>query len=418
MPTPACVRRRGYALPCVTPQLNFASNQDMGGVSSGDEVGPFFGPRFGTWFDVPSCSKLILLAGSILLIFSLMPSNVLAQQSHRSTAPNPVLPDAPQPAQNGSSAGASSSPQVNLGSITGTVFDTNRDVLLGAQVTLTGPSGSAIQTVQSGSDGQFAFTGLPSSVYKLTVTAPGMNPFTSPKIPLLAGQTQIVPPVFLSISGGATSVNVTASAQQLSVQQVQIAVQQRIGGVIPNFYSTYDWNAPPMVAKQKFQLIFRSLIDPTSFLSVAGVAGAEQYKDVFPAYGGGIQGYGKRYAAALASHVSGDLLGRAVYPSLFHQDPRYFYKGKGSVGSRILYALSAAVIARGDNGRWQPNYSLVLGNFSAAAISNLYYPPADRGAQLVLFNGLAGTGADAASNLIREFVLKRFTSHDPRGTTP
>ena len=75
----------------------------------------------------------------------------------------------------------------------------------------------------------------------------------------------------------------------------------------------------------------------------------------------------------------------------------------------------ALVIARGDDGRWQPNYSRVLGHFSAAAISNLYYPPSDRGASLVVFNGLAGIGENAVSNLVREFVLRRFTSHIPKG---
>ncbi len=168
-----------------------------------------------------------------------------------------------------------------------------------------------------------------------------------------------------------------------------------------------------MGAKQKFQLSFRSIIDPVSFLSIAGVAGAEQYRNIFPAYGSGIGGYGKRYAAALANHVSGTLLSRAVYPSLFHQDPRYFYKGKGSVSSRLLYAISAAVMARGDDGQWKPNYSNVLGNFSASALSNLYYPASNRGASLVLVNGLANTGADAVSNIIREFLLKRITSHVP-----
>jgi hypothetical protein len=170
----------------------------------------------------------------------------------------------------------------------------------------------------------------------------------------------------------------------------------------------------PMGAKQKFQLSIRSIIDPVSFLTVAGIAGAEQYKNFIPAYGGGIEGYGKRYGAALANHVSGTLLGKAVYPSIFHQDPRYFYKGKGSIRSRALYAISAAVIARGDDGRSKPNYSLVLGNFSAAAISNLYYPASDRGASLVVLNGLAGMGAGAVSNLIREFVLKGITSHVPK----
>jgi len=196
---------------------------------------------------------------------------------------------------------------------------------------------------------------------------------------------------------------------------VQVAVQQRVVGVFPNFYSTFDWNAPPMLAKQKFQLSIRSIIDPVSFLSVAGVAGAEQYRNIFPAYGSGVEGYGKRYGAALANHVSGNLLGRAVYPSIFHQDPRYFYKGKGTIRERALYAVSAAVMTRSDDGRWKPNYSLVLGNFSAAAISNLYYPTADRGASLVLLNGLADTGANMVSNLIREFLLKRVTSHVPQG---
>lgn len=98
------------------------------------------------------------------------------------------------------------------------------------------------------------------------------------------------------------------------------------------------------------------------------------------------------------------------------QDPRYFYNGKGSIGSRALYAIAAAVIARGHDVRWKPNYSRVLGNFSAAAISNLYYPASDRGASLVVFNGLAGTGADAVANLIREFVLKGITSHVPKVT--
>lgn len=89
-----------------------------------------------------------------------------------------------------------------------------------------------------------------------------------------------------------------------------------------------------MEAKQKLQLGIRSVLDPVSLLAMAGIAGAEQCKSVFPAYGSGIEGYGKRYGASLATHVSADMFSRAVYPALFHQDPRYFYKGKGSIRSR------------------------------------------------------------------------------------
>src|SRR5215467_8856244 len=346
----------------------------------------------------------------IVLIFaSVTPLLLIAQGSSTS-----ALPDAPQPAQATPSSEGKESRQVGAGTIIGTVLDRNRNVWQGARITLSGPSGSAIRALQSGDNGQFSFTGLMPDIYKLTVSAPGMSTYSSPQIALRAGEFHMLQPIILSVSNVATSVTVTETKQELAEEQVHIAVQQRVGGVIPNFYSSYDWNAPPMLAKQKFQLSVRSIIDPVAFLSVAGVAGVEQYLNVFPAYGGGIEGYGKRYGAALANHVSGTLLGRAVYPSIFHQDPRYFYKGKGSIGSRALYAASAAVIARGDDGRRMPNYSRVLGHFSAAAISNLYYPSSDRGGSLVLFNGLAGIGAEAAGNLIREFDLKRFTSHVPK----
>lgn len=366
-------------------------------------------------FSILRSSKPALVAGSILwVIFGVTPSATVAQESLNSAPHNEVLPDAPQPAQTSPSSVAGLQ-AAGDGTITGTILDANRDVVQGARVTLTGQSGSTTRTVESGNDGQFAFSGIPADVYKLTVTAPGMSTFISPEIPLRASESHIVPAITLPVSGGLTSVTVNGNKEQLAQQQLHIAERQRIGGVIPNFYSTYDWNAPPMLAKQKFQLSLRSIFDPVAFLSVAGLAGAEQYQNVFPAYGSGIEGYGKRYGAAFANHVSGILLGRAVYPSILHQDPRYFYKGKGGIGSRTLYAVSAAVVARGDDGHWKPNYSRVLGNFSAAAISNLYYPASDRGASLVVYNGLAGIGADAAANLIREFLLKRITSHVPKG---
>jgi len=325
------------------------------------------------------------------------------------------LPDAPRP-QAIAPPENSDSQQSSTASLSGTVIDRNGAALEGAQVALTGPPGSPVRTVQCRNNGQFEFTGLTPDIYKLAVIAPGMSTFTSPEIALHAGEFRILPPVSLSVSPVTTTVIVRAGKnEQLSKEQVHIAVQQRVVGIFPNFYSSYDWDAPPMLARHKFQLSIRSIIDPVSFLTVAGHAGAQQYRNVFPEYGSGVEGYGKRYGAAFANHVSATLLGRAVYPSIFHQDPRYFYKGKGTIGSRVLYAISTAVIARGDDGRWQPNYSRVLGHFSAAAISNLYYPPSDRGASLVVFNGLAGIGENAVSNLVREFVLRRFTSHIPKG---
>jgi hypothetical protein len=357
-----------------------------------------------------------MAAGPILLILcSFVPATALAKGYSSTPAHANAYPNAPQPAGMASESGETGPQSPGTGIISGTVLDTNGDVVPGATVTLSGSSGFQTRSVTSGSDGQFEFSGLPAGVYKLSVARPGMSRFASTEIPLKDGDVRVLPAITLSVSGGVTTVTVNGNKEELAQEQVQIALQQRVAGFIPNFYSSYDWNAPPMEAKQKFHLSLRSIFDPVSFFTVAGIAGAEQYEGIFPAYGSGIGGYGKRYAAAFANHASGNLLGRAIYPSIFRQDPRYFYKGKGSFQSRALYAIATAVMARGDDGRWEPNYSGVLGNFSAAAVSNLYYPSADRGGWLVVLNGLSNTGADAAANLIREFLIKDMTKHVPKG---
>jgi hypothetical protein len=98
---------------------------------------------------------------------------------------------------------------------------------------------------------------------------------------------------------------------------------------------------------------------------------------------------------------------------LLKQDPRYFYKGTGSIRSRILYALANSVICKGDNGHWQVNYSAIGGGLAAGGISNLYYPAADRGAALTVENTIIGIGATAATNLLQEFLIRKLTPHAP-----
>lgn len=357
----------------------------------------------------------------LVLLSGLLSTTASAQQDFSSSTV--TLPEAPLPAQTPGSSQTAPNPSAaqapgmhqptGSGNISGTILDSNGNVVQGATVTLIGPKGM-VRTSTSGGDGQYAFPSLAANVYRIRATGPGMNTVTTAQIPLGAGEVRIVPAIRMAVSGGVTSVVVSGDKVELSQEQVQIAVQQRVFAVIPNFYTSYDWDAPPMLPKQKMELGMRSVLDPVSFLAVAGVAGAEQYENIFPAYGPGIAGYGKRYGAAFANHVAGDMLGRAVYPSIFKQDPRYFYKGSGGFASRALYAISSAVIARSDSGHWQPNYSGVLGNLSAGAISNIYYPDSDRGASLVFYNGLAETGADAVTNLIREFLLKGVTSHVPK----
>lgn len=104
------------------------------------------------------------------------------------------------------------------------------------------------------------------------------------------------------------------------------------------------------------------------------------------------------------------MIGSAMLPSLFKQDPRYFYKGTGSKRSRFAYAVAMSVVCKGDNGRWQANYSGIVAGFASGAISNLYYPAADRNGVSVTFENLGvGTGEAAVENLFQEFFLRRLT---------
>lgn len=152
------------------------------------------------------------------------------------------------------------------------------------------------------------------------------------------------------------------------------------------------------------------MIDPFTLVFVGGVAGVEQAQDHFKEYGQGAQGYGKRFGAGYADTVTSTFIGAAILPSLLKQDPRYFYKGNGSTGARAFYAIANAVICKGDNRRWQPNYSSILGSLAAGGISNLYYPANDRnGAELTFENAAIGIGATAVGNLFQEFVIWKLT---------
>jgi len=140
----------------------------------------------------------------------------------------------------------------------------------------------------------------------------------------------------------------------------------------------------------------------------------EQAQNHFREYGQGAQGYAKRFGAGYGDTLTGTFIGSAILPALLKQDPRYFYKGTGRMSSRALYAISNSVICKGDNRRWQPNYSNILGSLAAGGISNLYYPPQDRdGAELTFENAAIGIGGTAVSNLLQEFVIRKLTPKLP-----
>ncbi len=211
------------------------------------------------------------------------------------------------------------------------------------------------------------------------------------------------------------AVDVKPTTTEIADRQIHQQEQQRVLGVIPNFHVSYDPHAVPLDARQKFQLSWASVADPVSFLGTGIVAGVQYARDDFSGFGRGADGYARRYAALYATRVTSTMIGGVLLPAVFRQDPRYFYNGTGSTRSRVGYAISRAVVRKGDNGRWQPDYSRILGHFAAGGISNLYYSPDDRrGVGLTLTNTAIGLGGAALGNLMQEFVLPRLTTHARR----
>ena len=299
------------------------------------------------------------------------------------------------------------------GSISGTVLDVNGGVVAGAQVTMIATDHASSRVILSDDQGGFSFPALAPGRYTFTVTSPGLETYSSSELALHPDEKLIVPEFRLSPAPTTTDVQVVVTQTELATEQLKAEEQQRALGIFPNFYSSYIWDAAPLSSGQKYQLALRSVVDPFAFVGTGIFAAAEQWQNTFPGYGQGAKGYAKRYGAAYADEALSRMIGSAILPSLLHQDPRYFYRGSGSKKSRALYAISAAVICRGDNGKMQLNYSYVAGAFASGGISNLYHPAGDRGAGLTVGNGFLNIGAHAVDNLVREFLLRKLTPKVP-----
>jgi hypothetical protein len=174
--------------------------------------------------------------------------------------------------------------------------------------------------------------------------------------------------------------------------------------VMPN-YLTVDGQAqvPPVSWKEKFAMAAKGSFDPYEFTIVGIVAGIRQADNSSPAFGQGMKGYAKRYGAAFADQVDGNVMVGGVYPTILKIDPRYFRLGRGSFVHRFGYAIDRIFIARKDSGGNMFNIPEFAGNATAIAISNVYYPAADRSWSSSLSDWGTQMGLDAFGNELKEF---------------
>jgi hypothetical protein len=299
------------------------------------------------------------------------------------------------------------------GSIGGKIVDQSGTNILGAIVKLTREKQASDLETVSNEDGIFGFSRLPPGRFTLTISSPGLATQQLPGT-LRPAEAYFTPVIVLVIATQVTEVRVLPP-DVLATAQIKEQEKQRVLGLIPNFYVTYRDDAAPLAPKHKFELAWKSATDPVSLIGVGVLAGIYQAADRWHDYGQGMQGYGKRFGATYANVFTATFVGGAVMPSLLKQDPRYYYKGTGSKRSRILRAVSSSVWCKGDNGRWQPNYSNVIGSFAGAGLQAVYLPANDRkGSGFILSQALIRLGETSLAGILQEFVLPKLGRNNNR----
>ena len=232
--------------------------------------------------------------------------------------------------------------------IIGTVTDVNGNTVLNAGVMLKGPDVHDERTVTTTGNGFFEFKEVqPGVQYLISIRAKDFADWTSPTITLEPGQFKIMAGIQLRIETERTKVEVHYDPVEAATEQFKAEEHQRVFGVSPNFYVSYDPNAEPLTAKMKFKLALKVSTDPVTAAGTSLVAGAKQAGNI-PNYGQGWGAFGERLGAVSADGFSDIMIGGTILPSLLHQDPRYFYQGTGTTGSRIRHAMLSPFIAKND----------------------------------------------------------------------
>ena len=181
-------------------------------------------------------------------------------------------------------------------------------------------------------------------------------------------------------------------------------VNDRILEVMPNYGTVEGASAlPPISSGQKYRLATAGVFDYFTYPFIGFLAALDQANNSPRSWGQGWGAYGKRYGASFADNGIGTYMTTAIFPSILHEDPRYYQRREGSFRSRAAYSVERLFVARTDSGDSDFNYSEIVGNATAAAISNIYHAPEDR----TVSRNLGTWGMlimwDGASNEMKEF---------------
>jgi len=195
----------------------------------------------------------------------------------------------------------------------------------------------------------------------------------------------------------------TNEKREANQQQEKTHDSNHVAGIIPAFNSISDPNAPPLTSSQKFHMFTQTVKDPYSLIMPAVNAVILSATGASSGYGSGFSGFAKRYGAAIGDSLSSNFFRLYAFPSLLHEDPRYFRAGKGSIGKRSLHTFTATVWSRKDDKTFGFNWSKLLGTGVSAGLSNAYYPSENRGTKLTFERIGLSYLSEVGYNALKEF---------------
>ena len=295
------------------------------------------------------------------------------------------------------------------GTLSGIIVDGSGASIAHVQVKLSVDGRAPDQATESSDSGQFSFPNVSPGPYHLTFNSASFEPKAIDGV-LASGESMTLPQTALAVATLKVGVDVTQTQEEMAEDQIKVEETQRLVALIPNYFANYNPDAVPLTSKQKFKLTGKFVTDPSAYVISGAIAGFGQLRNSNKGFGQGAAGYGKRYALAYSGFVTDFVINRAIMPSIFKQDPRYFYKGTGTGWSRFKYAVSRSLICQGDNKQPQFCYSRLTGDLATGFLTNIYVPSIDRNSNAVVMEDFAiGIGADALGKLFQEFVARKLT---------
>ncbi len=166
---------------------------------------------------------------------------------------------------------------------------------------------------------------------------------------------------FLAVVVAILSVDYLAFGQQPANGNLPPPEDKRIFGIIPNYRTSPSLSDyKPLTPRQKFMIATQDSFDRGTVVLAAAFAGESQLTNANRSFGQGTAGYARYFGTAYADLVIGNYMTEAIYPSILHQDPRYFRRGTSSGWSRFGYAVGQIFWTHADTSRGQFNYSEIL----------------------------------------------------------